>query len=97
MTSNIKPSFTESEIIELQDLSSNFAYSVAIYEIISFLKTLGYSDVNAVIIAIRKEFNNKRIQEKQLAHQERYKDSKLTEKLLERLEWTDKQKLKDDE
>ena len=87
-----KPAFTEEEIEELQDMSHNFGYMAAIHEITTYLKTLGYSDVNAVIIAIRKEFSNKRHPDRQLAFQERYKDSKLLDKLCARMDWTQKQK-----
>lgn len=87
-----KPKFTEIEVEELQDLQGNFSYMGAIYEVLDFLKTLGYSDVNAVTIAIRKEFLSKRVRDKQDKFQEIYKDSTLLDTLCKRMTWTQKQK-----
>jgi hypothetical protein len=92
-----KPAFTEREVEELQDMNTNFGYQHGVSDVIVFLKTLGYSDVNAVVIAIRKEFSNKRIPDRQLKFQEEYKDSTLLQKLCDRMDWTKKQKEAKDE
>lgn len=86
-----KPVFTEKEIEQLSDLHENWGYSVAIGEIQAYLKTLGYSDVNAVVIAIRKEFL-KRDEARRLKYQETYEGSKLDDKLMARYIWSQEQK-----
>jgi dephospho-CoA kinase len=85
---NQKPTFTEEEIEELNDLYGNWGYMWAIGDIQTYLKTLGYSDVNAIVIAIRKEFENKRLKERNDKFREKYKDSTLNKKLSERIDWT---------
>jgi hypothetical protein len=89
---NEKPPYTEEEHNELEDLHQDFGYKIACYQIMEFLKTVGYSDVNAVIIEIRKEFLKKRIREMDEKRQEKYKNSTLSQKLCDRLNYTEKLK-----
>lgn len=88
-----KPQFTEQEIEEMDDLHINWGYMCAIGEVMNFLKTLGYSDVNAVVIELRKEFANKKLQERQDKFNEKWKNSTLYNKLSDRLNWAKNNKL----
>jgi molybdenum cofactor biosynthesis enzyme MoaA len=85
----MKPNFTDRELNELIDQTKGFGYEVAVLEILKFLKDLGYSDTNAVITEIRKEFLNKRIREHHNKRRERFKDSTLQDKLIARIDWND--------
>lgn len=88
-----KPTYTEKEIEELEDLHENWGYQCAIGDVQNFLKNIGYSDVNAVVIAIRKEFQ-KRLMERQEKYNEKWKGSTLIDKLYARMDWKEKQKQK---
>jgi transcription elongation GreA/GreB family factor len=81
----MKPSFTKEEINELQDLSENSGYIVGIYEVINFLEKR-LSKVHSIVIDIRKEFMIRR-NTKCTIYQEKYKDSKLIDKLIDRLDY----------
>ena len=88
-----KPAFTEIEIEELNDLYKDTGYQFAIGEVMNFLKTLGYSDVNAVVIELRKEFTIKKMKEIADKRHQKYPYSTLNNKLCARLDWSEQNKL----
>lgn len=90
----MKPSYSEIEIEELCDLNLDTGYSFAVGDVMSFLKTLGYSDVNAVVIAIRKEFPNKIIRERHEKRKARYPNSTLSDTLYKRINYEEVNKTK---
>jgi hypothetical protein len=88
----MKPTFTEEEIEEMNYLYMDTGYQSAIGEVMNFLKKLGYSDVNAIVIELRKEFIIKKMKEKMDIRQQKYPNSTLNDKLCARLDWTEQNK-----
>ena len=81
-----KPEFTEEEIEELNDLYMDTGYSFVIGDVMKFLKTLGYSDVNAVVTELRKEFT-KKVSDRNDIRNNKYPNSTLEDKLGKRLDF----------
>lgn len=91
-TENQIPQFTDEEINELNLLNHNLGYEIAIHDVMRFLKTLNYSDTNAVVIELRKEFQRKKITKLKEKIKEDFPNSTLADKLCDRLLWKDDQK-----
>lgn len=84
----IKPKFTEKEIEELNDIYQDWGVDYTVNEIIKFLKEkFGYSDVHSVITEIRKEFQNKRKNERIKIRDGKYPNSTLISKLSKRIDY----------
>lgn len=82
-----KPSFTESEIEELCDTYLNYGYNQGVYEVMEFLKVMGFSDTHKVIIDLRKKFRNEMIPFKNKKHREKWEGSTLYKKLSDRIDY----------
>jgi len=86
----MKPAFTEEQIEEISQLYHSHGYILGVHEVMEFLKEkLQLSNVHSTIIAIRKEFFGGRIPEKQKLHKEKYKNTGLEKKLIERIDFKD--------
>lgn len=87
----MKPQYSEREIEELCDLYAWRGKDVMLHNIIDFLKEKhNLSDVNAIIVDLRVEFENNRLRKMREEIEERYKDSTLDETLYKRLDYEGK-------
>jgi hypothetical protein len=81
----MKPTYSEKEVEELCDLNLNSGYTFAVEEIIAFLEKK-LSKVNSIVIDVRKEFR-KRENDKRTQYETYYKDSKLIDKIIARMDY----------
>lgn len=87
-----KPSFSEDELDEIDFINMFVGRQMLLQEILTFLKKkFNYSDVNAHIIELKKEFYAKE-KERQEERDRRWPNSTLNDTLIKRLDWTEKNK-----
>jgi hypothetical protein len=89
-----KPTFTEKEIDQLQSLSDSWGYECGVTDVLKVIKSIDkgkYSDIPSFLYLLEKEIK-KLPSKNRLKYQQEYPNSSLDDKLIQRLEWTEKNK-----